>query len=187
MRKNKNKILLLISLVLLFITFSENVYSQSFDRNQLEGQWIITRVQKLQNTQGVVSKSFLKDLDTYQKKISASKNGILKITKNYLLIDKKTKKNIGWPDFIVLYNDYLYERMDDNALTIKYPGDELADTSAKHVGNSFMKIIGSHDKYLRVVFCHSEEQAFMVCIINKKKMAIYAVDQNILMICIKKY
>jgi len=184
LKQQNSKFLLVISIVT-FITFSKTVYSQRFDRTHLEGHWCIIKIEKLQNTQGVISKSFLKELDQYQKKMAVSKSRLLKINKDYLLVDKKTSKITGWPDSIILYSDFLYERMDDNVLTTRYSGDELTDTSAKRIGNSFMKLIGSSDSKLRVVFCSKNEQTFMVCIVNRNEIAIYAVDQNILMTCRK--
>ena len=152
--------------------------------NNFEGQWHVSNTKKLHTTSGVTSKELLDDLTEYNKKLATLKNKRIFINYSLVLTNNQFKDYLGWNDSIFLLNMYRYIRKSDTELTAKYPGDELVDTSNnKFVGETFMNLINSKKDYIDIIIGYDKDNEFdyRICIIDKKRIVVFSIGQNILM------
>ena len=139
----------------------------------------------LQTDIGIASKELLQELKQHQENLNKIKGENIYSNDSLLFLPKKISNQLFSADTIRFYKTYKYEVVEDTELTIKYPGDELADTALENriVGKTFINLIGIDASSLDVKLGNGIKETtsnYRLCKLSATKMALVLLDQNVL-------
>ena len=147
--------------------------------------WDVKNCISLQTDIGIASKELLQELKQHQENLNKIKGENIYSNDSLLFLPKKISNQLFSADTIRFYKTYKYEVVEDTELTIKYPGDELADTALENriVGKTFINLIGIDASSLDVKLGNGIKETtsnFRLCKLSATKMALVLLDQNVL-------
>ena len=178
-------------IVCLSLIFCLNNYS--FSQSQIlksnRGLWQIKEVKNLQNDTGILSEEILRETRKRTKNLQKLIGHILYYKDSTLFFGSLLQNKLYSGDTIFFFKTLIYKVVADDRSTLKYPGDELSDTSSNNrfIGVSFIKLLGlKESNYLKVIIGDDPKNKlsiYRLCEIDQNKIALILLDQNILLIC----
>lgn len=169
---------------LILIVFNTSKCSNGIEKD-LTDCWDVKNCISLQTDIGIASKELLQELKQHQENLNKIKGENIYSNDSLLFLPKKISNQLFSADTIRFYKTYKYEVVEDTELTIKYPGDELADTALENriVGKTFINLIGIDASSLDVKLGNGIKETtsnFRLCKLSATKMALVLLDQNVL-------
>ncbi|MFY7936405.1 MAG: hypothetical protein ACOVOQ_03430 [Flavobacterium sp.] len=169
---------------LILIVFNTSKCSNGIEKD-LTDCWDVKNCISLQTDIGIASKELLQELKQHQENLNKIKGENIYSNDSLLFLPKKISNQLFSADTIRFYKTYKYEVVEDTELTIKYPGDELADTALENriVGKTFINLIGIDASSLDVKLGNGIKETtsnYRLCKLSATKMALVLLDQNVL-------
>ena len=165
----------------------------SFSQRQIlksnAGIWRVKEVKNLEINTGIVSEEIIKETKRRTKHLQKLIGHTLFYADSTLSFDITLQNELYTRDTIFFYKTLRYKIVADDRSTLKYPGDELSDTSSNNrfIGKNFTKLLGlTESNFLKVGIGDDPKNKlslYRLCQINKNKIALLLLDQNILLIC----
>lgn len=180
-KRNWLKYLIAISVCLVIISCKRD--SSKIIDGSLSGCWELKEAYKLHDTSEITSVELLQDVREFNTALNSLLGSEISFFDSFFTADNRLKGTPLGMDTVSIIGLARYKRMSDTKLTLKYPGDELSDTTYanRQVGRTFMSLIGCDSINLSVLLAKNNQSEYRICIIDNSRIAILSLDQNVLL------